>query len=251
MNVTPFSLVLGGIITIACAADADETCCPCPRNQRTATCTRSSRQPTATAQATTPATEILAFGASWCGPCQKMAPVLADLEKQGLNIRRIDVDNDPAMTRKFRVTSLPTMVKLIRGREAGRLVGMTSADQVTSLAGKVAQVCGLAGKAKFAESNTDCPACCESDHCCADALCEIPAATEVETLLRATYEVPHDKAAALVGLLEKTTQVSMETKIADGKLTITTTPAAQRTIGAFINAFLRDSSVSPLSACSS
>lgn len=243
MNVTPFSLVLGGIITIACAADADETCCPCPRNQRTASCTRSPRQPAATAQATTPATEILAFEADWCGPCQKMAPVLADLEKQGLNIRRIDVDKDRAMTRKFRVTSLPTMVKLIRGREAGRLVGMTSADQVTSLAGKVAQASGLCGTAS--------PACCNADHCCADSLCEIPAATEVETLLRATYEVPHDKAAALVGLLEKTTQVSMETKIADGKLTITTTPAAQRTIGAFINAFLRDSSVSPLSACSS
>ncbi len=238
MNVSPLSLMLGGIISFACLPDAGESCCPCPAEQRRTACTRAKQGPGSNVTVA----EILAFEADWCGPCQKMAPVLKQLESKGIRIRRINVDENRSLANQYHVTSLPTMVKLVKGRETGRLVGMSSPGQVTELAQRI-QVSDFGTVSPHCGKGRDC--------CCAESSCDIPAATQVETLIRATYDVPADKAAALVGLLDKTTEVPMETKIDDGKLTITTTPTAQRTIGAFINAFLRDASKSPLSACSS
>ncbi|MBV9883910.1 MAG: thiol reductase thioredoxin, partial [Sphingomonadaceae bacterium] len=42
---------------------------------------------------------LLAFGASWCGPCRLMAPALralADIEKDRLKVAKLDVDANPA-----------------------------------------------------------------------------------------------------------------------------------------------------------
>lgn len=235
MQITPFRLLLGGILSFACVADRGETCCPCQEDFHKAVCERA-EQP-----AGEPATEILAFEATWCGPCQKMAPLLSKLEKQGLKIRRIDIDKNRALAQKFDVTSLPTLVKLVGGKEQGRIVGVSSVGQIKVLAGPDQ------GNAPEAA----CPQTCAGCNDCNRTAAEIPAAIEVDTLLRATYRVPADKAAALVGLLEQSSGFPMETKIDGDKLTITTTPAAQRTIGTFIHAFLRGSSDCSLSACSS
>ena len=38
--------------------------------------------------------KILYFTASWCGPCKALAPTIQQLQSEGLNIQKVDVDND-------------------------------------------------------------------------------------------------------------------------------------------------------------
>ncbi|MEM6798434.1 MAG: thioredoxin family protein [Planctomycetota bacterium] len=68
---------------------------------------------------------ILEFGATWCGPCQQMKPILDQYEAEtGSVIHRLDVDESPAIAQHFRVSSIPTIVVLQDGRVVDRLVGV-------------------------------------------------------------------------------------------------------------------------------
>jgi len=67
-----------------------------------------------------PATEVIALTASWCGPCKRNEPVIARLEKQGVKIRRVDIDENPTLAAKYHVTSVPTYLVLRNGKEVKR-----------------------------------------------------------------------------------------------------------------------------------
>lgn len=82
----------------------------------------------------TPQGEVLAFTTTWCGPCQKMSPIVSRLQRQGYAIRRIDGDRDKAMMRKFRISGFPTFVLVVGGKEVTRVVGATSESQLRSMA---------------------------------------------------------------------------------------------------------------------
>lgn len=69
---------------------------------------------------------VLDIYASWCGPCQMMAPIFADLEKEmGAEYKflKLNVDEDRDLSVQFGVTSVPTLIFIknnqIRGRETG------------------------------------------------------------------------------------------------------------------------------------
>ena len=54
---------------------------------------------------------ILDFGASWCGPCQLMKPVLEKMNEdlQGkVIIKYVDVDEFPALSAEYPITVVPT-----------------------------------------------------------------------------------------------------------------------------------------------
>ena len=80
--------------------------------------------------ASTPATDansvVLEFSASWCAPCQKMAPLVGQLMRAGKPIRSVDIEQHPKLARQYKVRSLPTFVLLVRGRETDRVVGLMS-----------------------------------------------------------------------------------------------------------------------------
>ncbi|MBI2825785.1 MAG: trypsin-like peptidase domain-containing protein [Planctomycetia bacterium] len=71
-------------------------------------------------------TEMLDFSAVWCGPCRQMQPTVDALIAQGHPIRKVDIDQDKALTQRFRVTGVPCFVMLVDGREVDRVEGMTS-----------------------------------------------------------------------------------------------------------------------------
>jgi len=69
---------------------------------------------------------VLDIYASWCGPCQMMAPIFADLEKEmgsEYKFLKLNVDEDRDLSVQFGVTSVPTLIFIknnqIRGRETG------------------------------------------------------------------------------------------------------------------------------------
>ena len=69
--------------------------------------------------------KILYFTASWCGPCKMMASTVTEAIGVGMNITKIDVDEDQDMSIKYNVRSVPTMVLVNQNNEeVNRVVGL-------------------------------------------------------------------------------------------------------------------------------
>ena len=67
---------------------------------------------------------IVDFYADWCGPCQMLAPVLQELEKETLiKIVKINVDEIPDIARAFRIMSIPTLMLFKNGKFVKKELG--------------------------------------------------------------------------------------------------------------------------------
>ena len=67
---------------------------------------------------------IVDFYADWCGPCQMLAPVLEDLEKEtSIKIVKINVDEIPDLARQFRIMSIPTLMLFKDGKFTKKELG--------------------------------------------------------------------------------------------------------------------------------
>ncbi len=56
---------------------------------------------------------IIDLYATWCGPCKRLAPILADIQKDygnKLQIYKVDTDKERQLARLFNVSSIPLMV---------------------------------------------------------------------------------------------------------------------------------------------
>ncbi|MGB7345903.1 MAG: thioredoxin family protein, partial [Pirellulaceae bacterium] len=69
---------------------------------------------------------LLDFSSAHCGPCRSMAPVLTQLERQGVPVRHVDVNEEPNLARRYGIRQTPTFVVVSSGKEVTRLVGMQS-----------------------------------------------------------------------------------------------------------------------------
>lgn len=67
---------------------------------------------------------IVDFYADWCGPCQMLAPVLEQLDKElPVKIIKINTDFVPEVARMFRVMSIPTLLLFKDGKFVKRDLG--------------------------------------------------------------------------------------------------------------------------------
>ena len=67
---------------------------------------------------------IVDFYADWCGPCQMLAPVLEQLDKElPVKIVKINTDFVPEIARMFRVMSIPTLLLFKDGKFVKRDLG--------------------------------------------------------------------------------------------------------------------------------
>jgi len=79
--------------------------------------------------------ELWDFYAEWCPPCQTMAPIFEEVEKEfagRVEFKKIDVDKSPTEAAKFKVLSVPTFVVLKEGQEVERKVGALSKEVLQS-----------------------------------------------------------------------------------------------------------------------
>ncbi|MCA9113132.1 MAG: thioredoxin family protein, partial [Planctomycetaceae bacterium] len=84
-----------------------------------------------------PRGEVLDFSATWCGPCQQMAPIVSKLERQGYPIRKVDVDTNRALAQKYGISSIPAFVLVVDGKEVTRIVGAVSEQQLVGMLSQI------------------------------------------------------------------------------------------------------------------
>ena len=61
---------------------------------------------------------LIDFYADWCGPCKMLAPVIqefADEYQERIKVVKVNVDDEPELTAKFGITSIPTLVFIANG----------------------------------------------------------------------------------------------------------------------------------------
>ena len=69
---------------------------------------------------------LVDFFADWCGPCKAMAPALEQVatEMKGkVTIVKLDVDANPAVTQKYHIQAMPTLMIFKDGKVAAQRVG--------------------------------------------------------------------------------------------------------------------------------
>lgn len=69
---------------------------------------------------------LVEFWAQWCGPCHQVAPVLASIagERAGaLRVVKLNSDENPVTSARYRVMGLPTMIVFRDGEPVHELRG--------------------------------------------------------------------------------------------------------------------------------
>lgn len=80
---------------------------------------------------------LLDFSATWCGPCRQVAPIVEQMERQGLPVKKIDVDQQRQLANQFQVSGIPCFVLVVNGQEVQRLSGYQSEATLRSLVARI------------------------------------------------------------------------------------------------------------------
>jgi thioredoxin-like negative regulator of GroEL len=79
---------------------------------------------------------LVFFGAAHSGPARRMESLVAHVarkERTRLRVTEIDVDEQPELAERFRVTTVPTLALVKGKRVVGRLEGRVSAPRIDQL----------------------------------------------------------------------------------------------------------------------
>ncbi|WP_431204036.1 thioredoxin TrxC [Bradyrhizobium betae] len=73
--------------------------------------------------------------APWCGPCRAMAPMFERAAQQlepKVRLLKLNSDNAPAMSSRFNISGIPTLLLMHGGREIARHAGAMDARSIVA-----------------------------------------------------------------------------------------------------------------------
>lgn len=78
---------------------------------------------------------LVDFWASWCGPCKMLAPIIEELSNEisEAKFTKVDVDNNPVVSQKFKIASIPTVMVFKDGNLVDTMVGFRPKQEVESM----------------------------------------------------------------------------------------------------------------------
>lgn len=74
---------------------------------------------------------LVDFWAVWCGPCQMQNPILEEVAGQvsgKVKITKLNVDENPEVSQKFGIMSIPTIMIFKSGTVVKQFIGVQSKD---------------------------------------------------------------------------------------------------------------------------
>ena len=76
-----------------------------------------------------PAVQLLEFYADWCGPCNRLAPLLEEIASDNPNAKivKVNVDENPQLAARYHIDSIPNLKVFKGGKVVAEQVGF--ADQ--------------------------------------------------------------------------------------------------------------------------
>ena len=79
---------------------------------------------------------LVDFWATWCGPCQMLGPIIAQIaeEQEGkIVVGKVNVDEQQELAVKFNVMSIPTLLVFKNGEVVNQGIGLMDKSRVEAL----------------------------------------------------------------------------------------------------------------------
>ena len=74
---------------------------------------------------------LVDFWAEWCVPCHMLSPLVEEIGREKadrLKVAKVNVDENPDVTKQFDIMSIPTLILFRDGEEKARIVGARGKD---------------------------------------------------------------------------------------------------------------------------
>ena len=78
---------------------------------------------------------LLDFWADWCGPCQRMGPLVEEIagERPVVKVGKVHINEQPELAAAFQVMSIPTLVLMQGGRVVRQAAGLRPKGDILSM----------------------------------------------------------------------------------------------------------------------
>ncbi|MBR2043344.1 MAG: thioredoxin [Clostridia bacterium] len=79
-------------------------------------------------------TVLIDFWATWCGPCQMLAPIVEEIaqERADIKVGKVNVDEEPELASAFSIVSIPTLAVIKNKQVVDFIVGYRTKEEILS-----------------------------------------------------------------------------------------------------------------------